>query len=74
MNCLAGAFQMAGTVMTHLTSVLVILTSDWSLISCRAWSLKNLRAWQKTVMAGMEHPFAAVIFVSLFKFLKRQKL
>ena len=68
MNCLAGAFQMAGTVMTHLTSSLVILVSDWSVISCRAWSRKKRSAWQNTVMAGIALPFAARMVVSLFRF------
>lgn len=36
-NCLAGIFQMAGTVMTHLTSALSKSAPDWSLSSCIQW-------------------------------------
>lgn len=36
-NCLAGIFQMAGTVMTHLTSALSKSAPAWSLSSCIQW-------------------------------------
>ena len=51
MNCLAGAFQMAGTVMTQRMSSVTMVVADWSLSSWTACSWKNLRAWPNTVSA-----------------------
>jgi hypothetical protein len=59
MNCFAGCFQMAGTVITHRTSSFKILIVDWSLSSWRACSLKNIREWAKTFRAAISFPLLA---------------
>lgn len=66
MNCLAGAFQMAGTVITQRTSSLTMIVADWEESSLRACSLKYRRAKANSCRAGNSCPLLDRIVVSEF--------
>ena len=63
MNCLAFCLQIAGTVTTQRTSSLLTCDPVASLNSIKAWFRKYLNVIENTVMADMDLPLAARIFV-----------